>query len=65
MSDVNDTRLIRLPEKPVFVDWRGSRRRAVVVAGIAIGLGLTGWLVLIVASLAVVIVTGPPTAGGG
>jgi hypothetical protein len=65
MSDVNDTRLIRLPAKPVFVDWRGSRRRAVVVAGIAVGLALTGWLVLIVASLAVVVVTGPSTAGSG
>ena len=65
MSDLNDTRVLRPAQKPVFVDWRGSRRRAVIVAGIAVGAALTGWLVLIAASIVVVIATGPPLPDAG
>jgi hypothetical protein len=65
MNDLNDTRLIRLPRKPIFVDWRGSRRRAVVAAGIVAGLALTGWILLIVASFVTAIVTGPVLPGSG
>jgi hypothetical protein len=65
MSDVNDTRRLRLAQKPVFVDWGGSRRRAVIAAGIAVGVALAGWLVLIVASIVVVVVTGPALPGNG
>lgn len=64
MNDLNDTRLIGPAQKPVFVDWRGSRRRAVIATGIAVGLALAGWLVLIVASIVVVIATGPSLPGG-
>lgn len=62
MNDLDDT---GLTQKPVFVDWRGSRRRAVTAAGIAIGLALAGWLVLIVASIVVVAATGPSSPGNG
>ncbi len=51
MNDSNDTRRLRLPQKPIFVDWRGSRRRAVIAIGIILGVALAGWLVLIVAGV--------------
>lgn len=54
MSDLDDTRLLRLVPKPVFADWRGRRRRTVIAAGVAAGMALTGWIVLIVASFVVV-----------
>lgn len=65
MNDLNDTRVLRQTRKPVFVDWRGSRRRAVIAAGIAVGMALTGWIVLIVASFAVAIATGPSLPDNG
>ncbi|MEU4242490.1 hypothetical protein [Actinoplanes sp. NPDC026619] len=65
MNDLDDTRHIRLPRKPVFVDWRGARRRAVVAAGIAAGVALSGWLTLIVASFVTAIITGPSLPGSG
>ena len=65
MSDLDDTRLLRLAQKPVFVDWDGSRRRAVIAAGIVVGVALTAWLALIVASIVVVVVTGPSLPGNG
>jgi hypothetical protein len=40
-------------QKPVFVDRRGSRRRLVIAVGVAVGVGLAGWLTLIIASFAV------------
>ncbi|MET0422477.1 MAG: hypothetical protein ABW046_01290 [Actinoplanes sp.] len=52
MNDVNDTRRLRLAQKPVFVDWRGSRRRTVTALGIIVGVALAAWLVLIVAGVA-------------
>ena len=51
MNDLNDTRRLRLPQKPIFVDWRGSRRRVVTAVGITVGVALAGWLVLIVAGI--------------
>ncbi len=63
MNDLNDTRRLRLPQKPVFADWRGSRRRLVIAAGITVGVAFAGWLVLIVASFVLVIATGAPTPG--
>ncbi|WP_215785675.1 hypothetical protein [Paractinoplanes bogorensis] len=48
---MNDTRRLRPSQKPVFVDWRGSRRRAVVIGGTLIGVVLAGWLGLIVTSI--------------
>jgi hypothetical protein len=65
MNDLNDTRLLRLARKPVFVDWRGRRRRLVTAAGIAVAMALAGWIVLIVVSVAYVIVTGPDLPGSG
>lgn len=65
MNDLHDTRVLRLPLKPVFTDWRGRRRRTVIAAGIAVGAALTSWIVLIVASFVVVIATGPSPSGGG
>ena len=65
MDDLNDTRLMRLPQKPVFVDWRGSRRRLVVAGGITVAIALAAWLALIVVSVAVVVAAElPPPAGG-
>jgi hypothetical protein len=55
MNHLDDTRLMRLVPKPVFADWRGRRRRAVIAAGIAVGMALTSWIVLIVASFVVVV----------
>jgi hypothetical protein len=52
MTDSNDTRRLRLAQKPVFVDWRGSRRRTVTAIGITVGVALGCWLVLIVAGVA-------------
>jgi hypothetical protein len=65
MNELNDTRQIRLPDKPVFADWRGSRRRAVIAAGITVGVALTGWLALIVTSIVAVAVAGPSLSGSG
>jgi len=42
MSELTDTRLMRPAQKPVFVDWGGSRRRAVIGVLIAVGAALTG-----------------------
>jgi len=65
MNDLDDTRVMRQAQKPVFVDWRGSRRRAVIAAGIAVGMALTGWIVLIVASFVVAIATGSSLPDNG
>ncbi|MBM2615016.1 hypothetical protein JIG36_05515 [Actinoplanes sp. LDG1-06] len=51
MNDLNDTRRLRPPQKPVFVDWRGSRRRIVIAVGTAVGVFLAGWLGLIIGSV--------------
>ncbi|WP_250007585.1 hypothetical protein [Actinoplanes sp. M2I2] len=51
MNDLKDTRRLRLPQKPVFVDWHGRRRRAVTAVGVTVGVALAGWLVLIVAGV--------------
>ncbi|MBL7252936.1 hypothetical protein [Paractinoplanes lichenicola] len=51
MSDIDDTRRLRVAQKPVFTDWRGLRRRVVVAIGIVVGTALAGWLVLIVAGV--------------
>ena len=52
MNDSNDTRRLRPAQKPIFVDWRGARRRAVLAIGVTVGVALAGWLVLIVAGVA-------------
>jgi len=65
MDYLSDTRVMRQAQKPVFVDWRGSRRRAVIAAGIAVGMALTGWIVLIVASFAVAVATGSSLPDSG
>jgi hypothetical protein len=65
MSDLFDTQLMRPVRKPVFADWRGRRRRVVIAAGVAAGVALAGWIVLIVAGFVLVIATGPASPGGG
>jgi hypothetical protein len=65
MNDLTDTRVLRLPRKPVFVDWRGARRRVVIVVGVAVGVALAGWLTLIVGSVVVVMAADLPAPGGG
>jgi hypothetical protein len=51
MNDSNDTRRLRPAQEPIFVDWRGSRRRTVRAVGVTVGVALAGWLVLIVAGV--------------
>jgi hypothetical protein len=65
MDELNDTRVLRLPQKPVFVDWRGSRRRLIIAAGVTVSVALGAWLTLIVASIAVVVAADLPSPGGG
>lgn len=65
MSELSDTRPMRLAPKPVFTDWRGWRRRTVIAAGIAVGVTLVSWIVLIVASFVLVIAAQSSASGGG
>jgi hypothetical protein len=56
MNQLFDTRPMRILQKPVFVDWRGVRRRLMVTTGVAVAVALTAWLSLIVVSVVVVVV---------
>jgi hypothetical protein len=65
MNRLDDTRVLRLPTKPVFVDWRGARRRLVIVGGVAVAVSMLVWLSLMVISFSVVLGAGAPAPGSG
>jgi hypothetical protein len=65
MDQSTDTRVLQLPQKPVFVDWRGARRRLIVAGGVAVAVALGAWLSLIVVSVAMAMAGDVPVPVSG